>query len=135
MKKGALAIAEIKMVSENKFNDIFTQTVEDMKQIGTYKAEFSPAITRYSEMRVQYDILMQEWYSDGCKISEEYTNKAGATNIRKTALYLSIESLRRELLEIENTFGLTPAGLKKINDKSMGAKKESALAKALSKLE
>jgi hypothetical protein len=126
---------EIKVVSENRFDDIFTQTVSDMKQVGTYKEEFSPAITRYSEMRVQYELLMQDWYKGGCQISEEYTNKAGATNARKTALYLSIEALRRELLEMENIFGLTPQGLKRINDKSMASKKESVLAKALSKLE
>ena len=126
---------ELKIIHDNEFGNIFTQTVVDMKNIGTYKVEFSPIITRYAEMRVQFKILMEQWYESGCKISEEYTNKFGATNIRKTALYLSIETLRRELTDIENLFGLTPAGLKKINEKSMAAQKESVLAKALSKLE
>lgn len=120
--------------SENKFDDIFMMTVEDMKSLGTYKPEFSPVVTRYAEMRVQFEILMAQWYESGCRITERYTNKAGATNNRKTALYQSIEAIRKEILALENLLGLTPAGLKKINDKALSIKKESPLAKALSRL-
>lgn len=121
--------------ADNEFGYIFEQTVNDMKTLGTYKVEFSPAITRYSEMRVQFKILMEQWYADGCKITEKYTNKAGATNNRKTALYQAIEVLRKEITDLENLFGLTPAGLKKIDQKGLAQKKESPLAKALSKIE
>lgn len=124
----------LKLVQENRFSEIFDQTIEDMKKLGTYKQEFSPAITRYAEMRVQFEILMQQWYESGCKITEKYTNKSGATNNRKTALYLSIESLRRELTDMEQLFGLTPAGLKRINNKGLGDKKKSPLAEALKHL-
>ncbi|MDO5559409.1 MAG: P27 family phage terminase small subunit [Oscillospiraceae bacterium] len=126
---------ELKTVSDDKFSDIFKQTVDDMQALGTYKTEFSPAITRYSEMRVQFLILMDQWYAAGCKITEPYTNKNGSTNNRKTTLYQSIETLRAELTSMENLFGLTPAGLKKINDKSLATKKESILAKALQQIE
>lgn len=125
----------LKAISEDKFSDIFKQTVDDMQALETYKTEFSPAITRYAEMRVQYEILMQKWYSEGCIITEPYTNKNGATNNRKTALYQSVETLRAELISMENLFGLTPAGFKKINDKSLAVQKESLLGKALSRLE
>lgn len=128
-------MADLKVVHENKFEDIFEQTVKDMQAVGTYKVEFSPAITRYAEMRVQYDLQMAQWYADGCRITEQYTNKAGATNVRKTALYQSLENLRKELIDLENIFGLTPAGLRKIKNKAMEQKRESPLAKALSKLE
>lgn len=128
-------MTDLKVVHENKFEDIFEQTVKDMQTVGTYKVEFSPAITRYAEMRVQYDLQMSQWYSDGCRITEQYTNKAGATNVRKTALYQSLENLRKELIDLENIFGLTPVGLRKIKNKAMEQKKESPLAKALSKLE
>ncbi len=130
--KGSKAI---KPVQINRFSDIFDQTISDMKKLGTYKQEFSPAITRYSEMRVQFEILMQQWYESGCKITEKYTNKSGATNNRKTALYQAIETLRREITDLENLFGLTPAGLKKINNKGLGDKKTSAIAEALKHLE
>jgi len=105
-----------------------------MKQLNTYKEEFSPVIQRYAEMRVQFEILMQQWYKKGCKITEKYTNKSGATNNRKTALYQAIENLRKEITDIENILGLTPAGLKKIKDKSFVEKKKSPLAEALSSI-
>lgn len=126
---------EIVLKLENDFDNIFTETIESMKTLGTYRKEFSPAITRYCELRVQFNVMMGQWYSCGCIISEEYTNKAGATNIRKTALYLAIESLRKELREMESDLGLTPAGIKKINDEmKKGNKKTSKLAEAIAAL-
>lgn len=86
-------------------------------------------------MRMQFEIIMKQWYKSGCKVTEEYTNKAGATNERKSALYQAIESMRREITELENLFGLTPAGLKKIRTKELESKKKSLLAEALKSLE
>jgi hypothetical protein len=56
-----------------------------------------------------------------------YTNKSGAKNQRKTPLYLSIEALRKELIDMENIFGLTPKGLKTIKSKALDTQKVSAL--------
>jgi len=125
----------LKIIRENRFDDIFEETIQDMKNLGTYKQEFSPVITRYAEMRVQFEILMDQWYCGGCKITEKYTNKSGATNNRKTALYQAIETLRKEITEIENLLGLTPAGLKKIKTKELESKKRSILVEALKSLE
>ena len=51
--------------------------------------------------------------------------------MRKTALYLSIENMRKELNELENILGLTPKGLKAIRAKGFGEKKQSALDRLL----
>jgi ribosomal protein S16 len=126
---------QLKKLHDDRFTEIFDQTVKDMESLGTYKPEFSPAITRYAEMRMQFEIIMKQWYKSGCKVTEEYTNKAGATNERKSALYQAIESMRREITELENLFGLTPAGLKKIRTKELESKKKSLLAEALKSLE
>ena len=111
---------------------IFSRTKKDMISLGTYRKEFDVIIERYAEMRMQFDMLNNRWYEEGCKVTEKYTNKAGATNERKTALYLAIEKLRDELAEMENLFGLTPKGLKAIKKKGLEQKKESALDKMLS---
>ena len=118
-----------------KSKKIIKDTIENMKAIGTYKEEFTPVITRYSYMRLQFDMLMDRWLDDGGRVTEEYTNKNGATNERKTALYLSIETLRKELTDTEMILGLTPQGLKRINDKAIAAKRKSMLAEALKKIE
>ena len=42
--------------------------------------------------------------------------------------------LRKELIEMENIFGLTPKGLKSIKTKGLESKKESAIDAALRKM-
>ncbi|HYE10538.1 MAG TPA: P27 family phage terminase small subunit [Patescibacteria group bacterium] len=113
---------------------IIKATIKNMESISIYRPEFDSTIKAYAEMRQQYDHLMIEFYESGCKITEEYTNNAGFTNIRKTATYIALESLRKEILNHENTLGLTPAGLKKINNTSTVKKKVSKLGKALSEI-
>lgn len=115
----------------NGYCDALSKTIADMKTIGTYKDQFLPVIQRYADMRLQFDILMEQWGMEGCRITEVYVNKAGAANNRKTELYRSIETLRRELTDLESILGLTPAGLKRISDKALGEKKKSKLAEAL----
>lgn len=114
-----------------KITRIYNTTVRNMEVLGTFKKEFESAVRRYSELRVQYDILTDKWYDAGCEITEEYTNKSGATNRRKTALYLAMETMRKELIDMENIFGLTPKGLKAIKTKGLEKAKESALDRLL----
>lgn len=113
---------------------VYRKTRSNMKKIGTFRAEFDPTIERYSELRAQYEELNEQWYDDGCAITEEYTNKAGATNKRKTALYLSLETMRKELTDIENLLGLTPQGLKRIKSKGLDTVRESKLDTALARM-
>ena len=122
---------DINTLKDTDFKKIYAQTVTDMKNLGVYKDEFIPVITRYAELRVQYIVIMGKWYATGCEITEDYTNKAGATNARKTALYQAVENLRHELADHESMLGLTPQSLKKINDKNFQTSKKSSLAEAL----
>lgn len=111
---------------------IFRETKKNMVSLGTYRKEFDVIIRRYVEMRMQFDTLNERWYEEGCQITEPYTNKSGATNERKTALYMAIEKLRLELTNMESLFGMTPKGLKEIKKKGLEQKKTSALDKMLS---
>lgn len=119
------------MEFEKQRKKIFNKTKKDMLSLGTYRAEFDVIIQRYAEMRLQFDVLNQRWYEKGCKITEPYTNKSGATNERKTALYLAIENLRDELTKLECIFGLTPKGLKEIKRKGLEQQRSSALDRML----
>lgn len=117
-----------------KITRLYNKTVENMRKIGTFRPEFEAPVRRYAELSIQYEILNDKWYENGCEITEEYTNKSGATNRRKTALYMTLENLRKELIDMENIFGLTPRGLRQIRTKGLEQKKTSALDKALEKL-
>lgn len=106
-----------------------------MKQLGTYKKEFDLTINTLAKMLHDYDTAEQAFIDSGGELIIEHTNKAGATNIVKNPYYLIIENLRVSMLQYMRELGLTPTGLKKINEQLLLVKKESVLAKALSKLE
>ena len=120
-------MSKVKAASRNAYDEIYETTVENLKTLGTYKPEFTPLICRYAEMRLQFDLIMKQWYYSGCTVAEPYTNKAGAMNYRKTALYQAIETLRRELLDVENVLGLTPLGIHKVNNKALAGKKQASV--------
>ncbi len=113
--------------AEREVRRISRETASNMTALGTYRPQFEAAIRAYSQLRQQYDQLTAEFYARGCPVTEEYTNKAGFTNVRKTALYLALETLRRDVVNHENLLGLTPAGLKKINDELKGKPEASRL--------
>ena len=120
---------------KKQVKSVVTKTRNRMKKVETYLPEFDMSIERYADLMVQYDILKEKWYESGCAITEEYTNKAGAINERKTPVYMAMETLRKDLENMENLFGLTPKGLKQIRSKSLEGKKESALGQALKELD
>lgn len=110
---------------------VFNKTKKYMQAVGTYKPEFDVVIQRYADMRIQFDVFTEQWFDEGCVITEAYTNKGGATNERKTSLYSILEKLRGELTNLESLFGLTPKGLKEIKKKGLEQKTESAMDKFL----
>ena len=112
---------------------IIKETVENMTALGVYRQQFDAAIATYADMRCQLAALNRQFFDGGCKITEQYTNKSGATNERKTALYAAIEQLRRDIASTEDRLGLTPAGLRRINEQELKKKKKaSKLDRALS---
>ena len=48
-----------------KVTKIRNQTIRYMQAVGTFKEEFDVSVQRYSDMRVQYDILTEKWYETG----------------------------------------------------------------------
>lgn len=110
--------------------------ISDMKKIGTYKPQFRIAVQALAQIMEDYDRTLEEFLEGGEKIIVEYTNKAGATNEAKNPLYLALETLRKQILDYLRELGLTPAGLKKINEDQLKGKKASGkLASALENLD
>ena len=119
------------VVYTRRLKKIFKDTKAYMESLGTYRCEFDVLIMRYSEMRIQYDTIFECWQENGCQITEPYTNKAGATNERKTALYGVIEKLRSELTAMETLLGMTPKGLQGMKKKGLEDSKKTELDKLL----
>ena len=85
--------------------------VDRMKALGVYKPEFDDTIARYIGMRKEYDELNKR-YADG----KYQCTVLGAQGEKKNPLVTTLESLRRDMLAIENALGLTPGGLMRLRE-------------------
>ena len=65
-----------------------------MKSLGTYRDEFKPIIEIYAGLLFQYHTYAKAHEENDYLAMEEYTNKAGATNIRKVPLITIMETFR-----------------------------------------
>lgn len=109
---------------------------EYTESVGTYKPQFEHTIKILAKAMEDYDKAIKDFEESGGELIVEHTNKSGATNITKNPYYLVIEGLRASIIVYFRELGLTPAGLKKINDKEIQGKvKQSKLESVLSDLE
>lgn len=108
--------------------------VRCMKNLGTYKPEFVRTAQRAAAMYVKRDEIEEQFAENGGRIVIEYTNKNGSTNMIKNPLWVALNDINSELLLYERELGLTPAGLKKLNDTAMKQPHKSALGAALEAL-
>ena len=103
--------------------------------VGTYKSDFDAVISTLASILEKRDKTEEIFASSGGETVIEYTNKFGATNIVKNPILVVLMDLNSQALSYWRDLGLTPAGLKKINESAMKKQKKSALAEALSSLE
>lgn len=85
--------------------------IANMKSLRTYRDEFKPIISIYARLLYQYHRYSLELEENDFVIAEEYTNKAGATNFRKTPLATAMESLRKDILSYSDRLMLNPKAL------------------------
>lgn len=102
-----------------------------MKDLGTYKKEFNQIIDIYAGLLHQYKHFETEFMKSGYQIEEEYTNKSGATNMRKVPLYTAMESIRKDIATYSDKLALNVKAFESI---TVEVAQQSALEKALSKL-
>ena len=98
---------------------------------GTYKPFFDPVIDTLAGILERRDEAQQMFVDSGGSILVNHTNKGGATNIEQNPALRLINDLNRDALAYWRDLGLTPAGLKRINDSAVKQPKPSALAEAL----
>ena len=96
------------------------QIAENMMALGIYKPEFNITISIYAGLVEQYQMLEKEFKKSKFTVVE----KTGySDNTKKSPMVGTLESLRKDILSYSNALGLTPSGLKKINDEMKQEKK------------
>lgn len=92
---------------------------------GTYKDYFEIAIAELAIILERRDGA-SALYDEDPRPVIEFTNKTGATNVIKNPLLVLIDDLDKTALAYWRDLGLTPAGLRKINEKTFKEKEEKA---------
>lgn len=101
------------------------------QQAGTFRPWFADVIDTLADILARRDEARTLFDESGGNVLVEHTNKAGATNVEQNPILRMVNDLNRDALAYWRDLGLTPAGLKKIDEQSMKQRKKSALAEAL----
>ena len=110
------------------------EIIKKMKSVGTYNISFIYTINVLAKVLVDYETTVEQFERTGGHIVIKHTNKSGATNIVKNPLYLAIEKLRDDIISYSRELGLTPAGLRRINQDGNKPEKKSNLEIILNQL-
>ena len=100
--------------------------VRRMKAVGTYRKEFSPTIDRLAALYVQRERIETQFRESGENAVILHTNKAGATNAAKNPFLTARDEVYTQLLSHERELGLTPSGLKKLNEAELHPRKQAS---------
>lgn len=99
---------------------------------GTYRPQFEATINALAELLEKRDEAERQYHEEfGGNPVILHTNSHGETNAAKNPAFQIWHDLTVTALSYWRELGLTPAGLKKINDGAMKQKKKSSLAEAL----
>lgn len=101
---------------------------------GTYKDCFDATIHTLADILEQRDSAKEDYQKSGAEPIVKFTNKNGSTNLVKNPALAIVNELDKLALAYLRDLGLTPAGLKKINDAAMKKSKRSGLAEVLKDL-
>lgn len=103
-----------------------------VKLAGTYRQYFEPVMNTLAGILARRDAAIEQFNEQGGQVLVEHTNKGGGTYMEQNPALRLINDLNAQALAYWRDLGLTPAGLKRINETAMKEqKKESALEKAL----
>ncbi|MBR1810780.1 MAG: P27 family phage terminase small subunit [Clostridia bacterium] len=101
---------------------------------GTYRPYFDPVIETLAGILERRDDAQKFFKKSGGELIVTHTNKSGAKNLEQNPAIRLLNDLNRDALTYWRDLGLTPAGLKKIDEQAMKKKRKSALAEALKEL-
>lgn len=105
---------------------------KQMQGVGVYKAEFDAVVVTLAGVLEQRDIAFEDFIASGGETCVEHVSDRGSVNIRRNPRLQVWMDLNTQALAYWRDLGLTPSGLKKLNDAAMKQASEgTALERAL----
>lgn len=95
------------------------QIEQASKDAGTYRPYFDSVIDTLAGMMEKRDNAEAQFQKTGGNTVVMHTNKGGATNTVKNPALVVVDDLNKTALAYWRDLGLTPAGLKRINEATM----------------
>lgn len=114
--------------------DWYVRIKENTIAAGTYRPYFDEVIRTLAGILERRDEAEEAFELSGESAIVEHTNVRGETNLAQNPALRLINDLNRDALAYWRDLGLTPAGLKKIDEGALKKRKGSALAEALREL-
>ncbi len=111
-----------------------TRITKACEMAGTYRSYFDEPIKTLAGILEKRDEAEKQFKITGGQPVVAHTNKNGSTNIVKNPVMAVWCDLNALALSYWRDLGLTPAGLKKLDDNALKQKKGNALAEALREL-
>ena len=105
--------------------------VESCEQAGTYRPYFENVIDPLADILEKRDDTADQYKKTGGVPVIKHTNKGGNANIVKNPMIVLWDDLNKSALAYWRDLGLTPAGLKKIDESAMTTKKRTSLEEVL----
>lgn len=110
--------------------------LQQMEAIGTYKDSFKSVVEALAEILEQRDAALTEFKKSGGEACIIHTMDNGTETIKKNPRLQAWQDLNKDALSYWRDLGLTPAGLKKLDEAlQKDGGKMSALEKALLKID
>ena len=111
-----------------KAESIRVRIVKYMKDLGTYKVEFSDIISIYADLLHEYAKAKQEFIEQG----EQYEVETAAGGTKKSGTVSAMEVLRKDISAYSDRLMLNPKSLDRVSNEQTGV---SALDKIFSEFE
>ena len=92
---------------------------ERMRRLGVYKPEFDETIRRYRKLSDEFAKIYAQYRKNGYPFEV-----SGPQGVKKAPVVVTLESLRRDLLDLEDALGLSPRGLKKLQEEPFRVEKK-----------
>lgn len=112
-----------------------TEIKKQMSLKGVDSSGFGNVIQTLAEILEQRDKLYKQYQDEGSQVMVLYVSDRGNENNIINPLLKEWQNMNRDALVYWRELGLTPAGLKKLNEDSMKPTESSALDKVLASLE
>ena len=101
---------------------------------GTYRPYFDSIIDTLAETMEMRDDAREKFYASGGQTVVMHVNKGGNANIVKNPALVVVDDLNKTALAYWRDLGLTPAGLKRINESAMKGKQKTSFGDVLKDL-